>query len=177
MQVHPAPIRLIVVGAGATGRTHIDRIARAPGLSLAGIADPSETARQLADSIGVPYAPDPVSALERFAPHGAIVATPNATHVPVALECLSHGVAALVEKPVADSVAEAKQLVQAQASSGVPVLVGKHRRHNPITRPAREPSPAKGSAASWARTPWRASTSPRAISAWHGGASPAADRC
>jgi predicted dehydrogenase len=47
-------------------------------------------------------------------------------------------VAALVEKPLADTVREAQALVDAQARTGVPVLVGHHRRHNPISRRARE---------------------------------------
>lgn len=131
-------MKLLVIGAGAIGRTHIDRIRRTPGLALAGIADPSDAGRALAGSLGVPWAPDHRSALERFRPQGAIVATPNPAHVPMALDCLACGVAALVEKPVADSVAEARQLVEAQARSGVPVLVGHHRRHNPILRQARE---------------------------------------
>jgi predicted dehydrogenase len=65
------------------------------------------------------------------------VATPNASHVSVAIDCLERGVAALVEKPVADTVAEALALVQAQQRTGVPVLVGHHRRHNPINSRAR----------------------------------------
>lgn len=130
--------RLLVVGAGAIGRTHIDRIRRTPGLALAGIADPTDAGRALAGSLDVPWAPDHVSALERFQPQGAIVATPNPLHVPMALDCLARAVAVLVEKPLADSVAEAQQLVDAQTRSGVPVLVGHHRRHNPITRQAHE---------------------------------------
>lgn len=130
--------RLLVVGAGTIGRTHIDRIQRTPGLALAGIADPSDAGRALAESLSIPWAPDHVSALEQFQPQGAIVATPNPAHVPMALDCLARGVPVLVEKPVADSVAEAQRLVDAQAASGVPVLVGHHRRHNPINRQARE---------------------------------------
>jgi predicted dehydrogenase len=133
-----APVHLLVVGAGAIGRTHIDRILRTPGLALAGIADPSGAGRALAESLGVPWAADHLSALDTFKPQGAIVATPNPAHVPMALDCLARGVAALVEKPVADTVAEAQVLVDAQARSGVPVLVGHHRRHNPINRRARE---------------------------------------
>jgi predicted dehydrogenase len=132
------PVRLLVIGAGAIGRTHVERIHRTPGLALAGIADPSEAGRALAASLSVPWAADHVSALERLRPQGAIVATPNHQHIPMALDCLARGVAALVEKPVADSVAEAQQLVDAQARSGAAVLVGHHRRHNPINRQARD---------------------------------------
>lgn len=130
--------RLLVIGAGAIGRTHIDRIRHTPGLALAGIADPSDACRALAESLDVPWAPDHLSALQQFQPQGAIVSTPNPQHVPMALDCLARGVAALVEKPLADSVAEAQRLVDAQARSGVPVLVGHHRRHNPINQRARE---------------------------------------
>ncbi len=132
------PVRLLVIGAGAIGRTHIDRIGRSPLLALAGIADPSEASRALAQNLGVPWAANHLELLERVQPQGAIVATPNAAHVTVALDCLNRGVAALVEKPVADTVAEAQELVDAQAQTGVPVLVGHHRRHNPVNRRARE---------------------------------------
>lgn len=133
-----SPTPLAVFGAGAIGRTHIDRISRHPQLTLAGIADPTETGRNLAACLSVPWFADPVALLDAVKPAGAVVATPNATHIPLALECLNRGVATLVEKPVADTVAEAQQLVDAQARTGVPVLVGHHRRHNPINRRARE---------------------------------------
>ncbi|MCX7250241.1 MAG: Gfo/Idh/MocA family oxidoreductase [Burkholderiales bacterium] len=130
--------RLAVIGAGAIGRTHIDRLQRSPTLELVGIADPTPAGEALARSLNVPWFADHRSLLEQLKPQGAIVATPNASHIPVALDCLERGVAALVEKPVADSVAEAQLLVDAQARSGVPVLVGHHRRHNPINRRARD---------------------------------------
>lgn len=130
--------RMAVIGAGAIGRTHIDRIQRNPSLALAGIADPTPAGEALALSLNVPWFADHRSLLEQVKPQGAIVATPNATHIPVALDCLERGIAALVEKPVADTVAEAQLLVDAQARAGVPVLVGHHRRHNPINRRARE---------------------------------------
>jgi predicted dehydrogenase len=133
-----SPVRLLLIGAGAIGRTHIDRIGRDPGLALAGIADPSESGRALAERLGVPWAPEHGSLLANTRPQGAVIATPNALHIPVALDCLSRGVAALVEKPLADTVSEAQLLVDAAARSGVPVLVGHHRRHNPINRRARQ---------------------------------------
>ena len=129
--------RLAVIGAGTIGRTHIDRIQRQPELALAGIADPTPAGQALADSLGVPWAAEPAALLDAVRPQGAIVATPNLTHVPVALECLARGIPALVEKPVADTVEDARKLVEASTRSGIPVLVGHHRRHNPINQRAR----------------------------------------
>lgn len=137
MPTAPSPTRLAVIGAGVIGRTHIDRIQRHPDLALAGIADPTPAGRALAEQLNVPWAADPAELLTQTKPEGAVVATPNNSHVPVAQLCLAQGVAALVEKPVADTVAEAERLVQAVAHTGVPVLVGHHRRHNPINQRAR----------------------------------------
>jgi predicted dehydrogenase len=131
------PVRLLLIGAGVIGRTHIDRIGRDPHLALAGIADPSEAGKALAERLGVPWAASHVELLEHTRPQGAIVATPNASHVGMAIDCLERGVAALVEKPVADTVDEAQTLVRVQQRTGVPVLVGHHRRYNPINSRAR----------------------------------------
>ena len=131
------PVRLLLIGAGVIGRTHIDRIGRDPHLALAGIAEPSAAGKALAEQLGVPWAASHLELLERTQAQGAIVATPNASHVGMAIDCLERGVAALVEKPVADTVTEALALVQAQQRTGVPVLVGHHRRHNPINTRAR----------------------------------------
>jgi predicted dehydrogenase len=134
--------RIAIVGAGAIGRTHADRILRSKQMQLAGITDPTEAGQAWARNLGVPVFANHADMLDqlttRSTPVGVVVATPNATHVPIALDCLAQGVPALVEKPVADTVAEAQLLVDAQTRTGVPVLVGHHRRHNPINRRARD---------------------------------------
>jgi predicted dehydrogenase len=130
--------QIAIFGAGTIGRTHIDRIGRSSNLQLAGIADPTDAGKALAHSLNVPWFADHIALLEAVKPQGAVVSTPNSLHIAQALDCLERGVAALVEKPVADSVAEAQILVDAQARSGVPVLVGHHRRYNPINRRARD---------------------------------------
>jgi predicted dehydrogenase len=60
-----------------------------------------------------------------------IVASPNALHLAMALDCIGRSVPALVEKPVTDTVASARILCEAVRRSRVPMLVGHHRRHNP----------------------------------------------
>jgi len=130
--------QIALFGAGTIGRTHIDRIARSENLHLAGIADPTDAGQVLAQRLGVPWFADHISLLDATKPHGAVVSTPNSLHIAQALDCLERGVPALVEKPVADTVAEAQVLVDAQVRTGVPILVGHHRRYNPIIRRARE---------------------------------------
>lgn len=132
------PTSIAIIGAGLIGKTHINRIGQADNLKLAAIAEPTQAGKALAESLGVPWFADHRSMLDAIKPQGAIVATPNQMHVSFALDCLERGVATLVEKPVADDVADARKLAAAQERLKVPVLIGHHRRHNPINRRARE---------------------------------------
>jgi predicted dehydrogenase len=76
--------------------------------------------------------------LERVRPDGVIIATPNALHVAVGLACVERRVPMLVEKPIADTVAASNELVGAAERARVPLLVGHHRRYNPMLEKARD---------------------------------------
>ncbi|MFD0666886.1 Gfo/Idh/MocA family protein [Ramlibacter sp. MAHUQ-53] len=134
----PARLPVAVIGAGAIGRMHIERIATHPDVSLAGIADPTPAARELAQSLGVAWYADPMELAATTTARAAIVATPNATHADIGIACLERGLATLVEKPIADTLENGQRLCDAATRLGVPLLVGHQRRHNPILRKARE---------------------------------------
>jgi predicted dehydrogenase len=127
-----------VMGAGAIGKMHIERILTHRDVSLAAIADPTDAARELAASIGVPWFADPLELVNQTTARAVIVATPNATHTAIGIACVQRGLTVLVEKPIADTVAEARRLCDAAAAANVPLMVGHQRRHNPILRRARE---------------------------------------
>ena len=131
------PLRIAIAGAGAISRSHRERIDASPECELVALADPSPAAVATAVAAGVPLYPTLAEMLAAQRPDGVILATPNALHVAGALECIAAGVPCLVEKPVADTLAEAQKLVDAEQRSGVPVLVGHHRRHSAILRDAR----------------------------------------
>ena len=130
-------IRVAVIGAGLIGRTHIDRALKQPGLALVAIADPSEPARALAQSVSVPWFADYTAMMDRVAPRGVVIATPNATHATIAVDCLQRGAAVLVEKPIADTLDDARRLCDAAAQARLPAMVGHQRRHNPIMQRAK----------------------------------------
>lgn len=132
-----AKLQIALVGAGLIGRAHLTRIEASPDCELAAICDPSESAQALAAERGARWFPSQREMLALIKPDGAIIATPNALHVPGAVDCLEAGVPVLVEKPLAESVTVAQRLVDAQAATGVPVLAGHHRRHNPVVKQAR----------------------------------------
>lgn len=129
-------LRIAVAGAGMIGRRHIELLRQSPQTQLCAVIDPAPEAAHLAISESVPHH----TSIEQFLsacdperrPDGIILATPNTTHVAGAMTCLQYGIPALIEKPVADALAEAEKLVEAQAVSSTPLLVGHHRRHSPI---------------------------------------------
>lgn len=132
-----AKLQIALVGAGLIGRAHLARIEASPDCELAAICDPTGSARDLAAELGVLWFSSQREMLATLKPDGAVIATPNALHVPGAIDCLAAGVPVLVEKPLAESVAAAQELVAAQARTGIAVLAGHHRRHNPIVKEAR----------------------------------------
>lgn len=129
-------IGVAVIGAGAIGRTHIETLGRMEGLKLVALVDPAPSGKMLAETLGVPCLPDVAALIGAGLADAAIVATPNETHLPVSGALLEAGIPVLLEKPVAESLDSAIRLIELTEKTGVPLLVGHHRRHNPIIRAA-----------------------------------------
>lgn len=123
-------MRIAVVGAGQFGRKHMETIKNEQQCELVAVADPAYS--------GEKGFADYREMLDKAKPDGVIIATPNALHVPVGLACVERRVPMLVEKPIADTVSASNELVKAAERAKVPLLVGHHRRHNPIVEKARE---------------------------------------
>lgn len=121
---------IAVIGAGGIGREHVARLGRHDRSRVSAIVDPSPVAREWAAAAGVPHFPSTEEMLAAAKPAGAIVATPNETHVELALPLIERRVPVLVEKPLADSVEQGLRLVRAARANATPVLVGHHRRHS-----------------------------------------------
>ncbi len=128
-------MKIAVIGAGLIGRKHIDLVSNAGWLSA--IVDPDPAAKILAETCGVNWFHTVQDCFESDIPDGAIIATPNQLHVQHGLDCVNSGVPVLIEKPIADLSAAATALVRAADDKGVPILVGHHRRHNPLIKAAK----------------------------------------
>ena len=134
-----SPARIAVVGAGLIGRTHIAVLRSGhPEFTLAGVADPSPQAKAEAAPLGYPCFASLDELLDTAKPDGVVLAVPNQMHVPMGLTCIARKIPVLVEKPIADSVANALRLVEAAEAAGVATLTGHHRRHNPVITRAAE---------------------------------------
>ena len=126
------PCRLAIVGAGLVGKRHAAAIDMHRDIELTAIVDPSDAGRDFAGDRGVPCYDNIDSLLVAQQINGVILSTPTPLHLEHGLSCIANGIPALIEKPLATDAQEAKQLVDASKETNVPILVGHHRRHNPI---------------------------------------------
>ncbi len=123
-------LKLAVIGTGHLGRIHARLLSEMSDVELVGVADPVQAARE---KVAAEYGTRP------FADHrelldlvdAAVVVTPTRTHHAVALDFLGRGIPLLVEKPLAATVREADELVEAARRHGTILQVGHIERFNP----------------------------------------------
>ena len=132
------PVRIAVVGAGLVGVRHIDAMNQLDNVALCAIVDTSDAARQIAASNQVPFYASLQDLFAKELPDGVLLATPTTLHLEQGLQCLDAMCPILVEKPIAVTAADAKVLVDAAAEKSLPILVGHHRRYNPLIQKASE---------------------------------------
>ncbi len=126
-------IRAAVVGFGYLGRFHAEKYAVGPDVDLVAVVD-SDPARaaEAGARFGCPVYRD-VSALRGLV-DCASVAVPTPFHRDVGAELLEAGIDVLVEKPIAATLDEARDLVRIAEEHGRILQVGHLERFNPAIR-------------------------------------------
>jgi myo-inositol 2-dehydrogenase/D-chiro-inositol 1-dehydrogenase len=124
-------LKLAVVGTGAMGYRHAVAIADSPLCDLVGVTDPDLGRRQAAaEHFGCREA-ESIEALLIGTPVDAVVvAAPDRLHADVVVNALQSGVHVLVEKPIADTVANARRMEAAANASGRRLAVAHILRHD-----------------------------------------------
>lgn len=131
-------LKLAIAGYGLVGRRHATALAHIDGTALCAVVEPDKKSADAARADGWRVFSDLDSLFRVERPDGVILATPTPLHREQALACLDRSCPILVEKPVCVTAAQAQQIVEKSESTGVPVLVGHHRRHNPLVHKARD---------------------------------------
>ena len=104
------PLRLGLVGAGRMGSLHARVYSELPDVHLVGIADiDSSRAAALAQRFQTEAFTDPEQLVDQV--QAVSIASPTDTHLQTAGLFLNRGIPTLIEKPLADSAAAAKQLL------------------------------------------------------------------
>lgn len=129
----PKNLRLAVVGAGHLGRWHAQQLASLDGVDLVAICDPDPARQSVADLHGVPLVASHED-LESFALDGVSIAAPTSLHYDLARYFLERRVPCLVEKPMATTSEEARNLCELAESKDTILQIGHIERFNPALR-------------------------------------------
>jgi len=130
-------IRSSFLGGGFMARVH-SRAARAAGATLELLASSSpEGAERAARSLGIERSAGDVTELLRDDSDVVHICTPNATHADLARRVIAAGRHVVCEKPLATTLADARDLVMAAEERGVVAAVPFVYRYHPMVREAR----------------------------------------
>ncbi len=127
-------VKLGFVGCGFMGQiAHLANYATVEGCRLVAIADPKhEQARRVAARYGVEKTYADHVALAADPEVDAVVAIlPHTANGPIVKDLLKAGKHVIVEKPLASSAAQAREMAEAAADAGVHLIVGNMKRHDP----------------------------------------------
>jgi len=126
-------MKVALAGAGAFGNKHLDAMKLIDGVEVVSLVG-RELAKtqEIADKYKIPHVTTNLAdSLAIKEVDAVILCTPTQMHAAQAMACLKAGKHVEVEIPMADSLADAKELVRLQKETGKVAMVGHTRRFNP----------------------------------------------
>lgn len=126
-------MKVIVAGAGAFGKKHLDGIKNIEGVEVVALVGRTlEPTQKTAAEYGVEHSfIDLEEALALPEVNAAILCTPTQMHAAQAIQCMDAGKHVQVEIPLADSWADSEAVLSKQKETGLTCMVGHTRRFNP----------------------------------------------
>jgi predicted dehydrogenase len=133
-------IRVAAIGCGYWGPNQIRNFVELPEVSLEAVADLD---RQRLEHIsarypGIPLVTEDYTQLFDAGIDAAVICTPPETHHRIARECLEQGLDVLVEKPLATSSEDGRELIELARSKGRTLMVGHTFEYNPAVEALKE---------------------------------------
>lgn len=126
-------MKVALAGAGAFGNKHLDAIQLIDGVEVVSLVGRElGKTQEIADKYKIPHVTTNLAdSLAIQEVDAVILCTPTQMHAAQAMACLRAGKHVEVEIPMADSLADAKELVRLQKETGKIAMVGHTRRFNP----------------------------------------------
>jgi len=126
-------MNIIHVGLGIRGRHWLEIVRDYPDATSVACVDPQAAARDWVKNhfpvLGHACYEDLESAFKNITADAAIISSPPALHATHAIVALESGLAVMIEKPFATSVAEGARIVEASRRTGCPIMVAQNYRY------------------------------------------------
>jgi predicted dehydrogenase len=123
-------LKVSVFGVGYLGKFHLNNWKEIAGVEIVGFYDPDdETAYDVAEKYNLKRYDDPEELMDISDAVDVVAPTPN--HFELCEMAIKKGKHVFVEKPLANTMEEAQQLVQLAEESGIKFQVGHVERFNP----------------------------------------------
>ena len=130
-------LRVAVIGVGHLGQHHARILSTLPDVDLVAVSDSRlERAQTIAEKFGTRAVSDYRTLLDSV--DAVSVAVPTCYHREVAVPFLERGIASLIEKPLAGTLADAEHIVATARESKAVLQVGHIERFNPALGALRE---------------------------------------
>ena len=123
-----------IIGAGNMGKNHIRLTSEMPEFRLVGIFDPGQNTQDLAEQYGIARFQSVEKLMDRV--QAVVIACPSSLHYETALLAASHGIHALVEKPLSLNEKDAQSIKEKFDESGKLLAVGHVERFNAVVTEA-----------------------------------------
>lgn len=122
-------INIAVIGTGIIGIDHINAISQVDGCRLCALCDINEDmVKKLSTKHNVPYFTDYRLIPENVDVDAVIINLPHFLHCEATVFFLENGINVLVEKPMANTVAECDKMIEAAEQNNVKLAVGHVQR-------------------------------------------------
>jgi predicted dehydrogenase len=125
-------VRLCLIGMGMIGKLHAETMSKMKDLEFVAASDVDAKHQKAAEELGTKYYQSYEEMIGKEKLDGVVVAVPNELHLPVGATCAKKGLNILMEKPIAADLESADRLIEVAQQNKVILMVGHHRRHNPL---------------------------------------------
>jgi predicted dehydrogenase len=129
----PERLRVALVGAGHMGKFHAQAIADNPDVELVAVCDVDA---DRAAAVAAPTGARAITGIAALAGEvdAAVIAAATSVHHKLAVPLMEAGIAVLIEKPLAGTAEEARQIALVARRTGVVAQTGHILRFDPVTR-------------------------------------------
>ncbi|MGH2553546.1 MAG: Gfo/Idh/MocA family protein, partial [Chitinophagaceae bacterium] len=123
-------LKIGIFGVGHLGKYHLNNWKEIPGIEIAGFFDPDDaTSKIVSEKYQIPRFIDAEALMD--ACDAIDIVTPTQFHFELCEKAIKKGKHVFVEKPLAHTMQEARQLVKLVVESGIRCQVGHVERFNP----------------------------------------------